>query len=252
MKPLLLIVLMVLMVLLGGCQPHYRHAASDSKPSMILEPELTSWLSRGQVIAWQGEKKISQAQMMQRAEAWFANGLRRWDMDQDGMLTRAELVHGLTHGPGAVIWSGMDANKDRRISRAEVETYVQRDAEAIVNRYDSNGDGLVSRAEFLAVIQQEFSKQDADKDGVIRPEDLGANMVPRSVAAAGKPQYALWSCGPGCNSMVIQPYFDLENPCTRNPSLPECPSTTHPGCTNGDVSSGNCVCPFPGECEPFF
>jgi len=31
-----------------------------------------------------------------------------------------------------------------------------------------------------------------------------------------------------------------------------CPSPTHPGCTVGDVDSGNCVCPWPDYCMPFF
>jgi hypothetical protein len=42
-----------------------------------------------------------------------------------------------------------------------------------------------------------------------------------------------WNCQPG--------YEDSD-----------CPSATHPGCTVGDVDSGNCVCPWEGYCRPFF
>ena len=42
-------------------------------------------------------------------------------------------------------------------------------------------------------------------------------------------------------------------PCDSATPPSWCGDPSHPGCTYGDVASGNCVCPGPGyDCEPFF
>lgn len=53
---------------------------------------------------------------------------------------------------------------------------------------DSNGDGIVTRAEALAAADAQFARMDVTGDGRLSPDDRAAMMAQRSTDAAGPPR----------------------------------------------------------------
>jgi len=99
--------------------------------------------------------------------------LEQADADHDGKVTKQEYVDAR-----AAQFSRMDRNGDGFIdeadSRAGGNERGQRAAKALRGRIDSNGDGKISKEEFVNAPTMLFDKFDANKDGVLDATELEA------------------------------------------------------------------------------
>jgi len=99
--------------------------------------------------------------------------LEQADADHDGKVTKQEYVVAR-----AAQFSRLDRNGDGFIddadSRAGGNERGQRAAKALRGRIDSNGDGKISKEEFVNAPTMLFDKFDANKDGVLDATELEA------------------------------------------------------------------------------
>lgn len=106
--------------------------------------------------------------------------LEQADADHDGKITKQEYIDAR-----AAQFARMDRNGDGFIDDADAHEGAnergQRAAAALRGRIDSNGDGKVSKEEFVNAPTLLFDKFDANKDGVLDAKELEAAR-----AAAGK------------------------------------------------------------------
>ena len=99
--------------------------------------------------------------------------LEQADADHDGKVTKQEYVDAR-----AAQFSRMDRNGDGFIDDADSlaggNERGQRAAKALRSRIDSNGDGKISKEEFVNAPTMLFDKFDANKDGVLDATELEA------------------------------------------------------------------------------
>lgn len=237
--------------LASGC------ATKPGVPPITLEAELYAALGQTIPIDTNQDGEITKKEFTKRMEAIYQKELQRADLNEDDKLSRFELIYARTNAPGAIIWTGMDADKNGELTLDEFNRFVKSKVEEILRKYDSNKDGNISQKEFIGKNQRTLESLDTDKNGSINLRELAAAPPPPvPLMMDPETQLAPKICGPIC-VWVFDPFLvthgESQPPiCVRDPGHSVCPSPTHPGCTNGDVGSGNCVCPWPGYCEPFF
>ena len=99
--------------------------------------------------------------------------LEQADADHDGKVTKQEYVDAR-----AAQFSRLDRNGDGFIDEADAREggneRGQRAAKALRGRIDSNGDGKISKEEFVNAPTMLFDKFDANKDGVLDATELEA------------------------------------------------------------------------------
>lgn len=123
-------------------------------------------LAAGTAIAMQSEaptapkQPISKAEMLARADARFD----RLDTNKDGQLSAEERKAGAEAARAAM------AEK----KGGELQDFVPGArrggggmGERMMARVDTNGDGLISKAENRAMVEARFARMDADKDGTV-------------------------------------------------------------------------------------
>ena len=103
----------------------------------------------------------------------FMERLKAADTNGDGMLSKSEaaaLPHIAKH------FDAIDANHDGQVTVDELHAFMKaRHGEFAKKGFatlDANGDGKVSRDEFLAQANARFDRMDANKDGVLTPDEL--------------------------------------------------------------------------------
>lgn len=77
-----------------------------------------------------------------------------------------------------------DTDGDGRISRAEwlahaAQRGMKGRPERQFARLDLNGDGYLDKSEIDAMLARRFAKRDTNADGVLTPDERHANAVPR-------------------------------------------------------------------------
>lgn len=251
-----------MLFLLAGCatKSDLNEAMHKLAPPITLEPDLVAALGPKKVFDSDGDGQITSLEIKKWIEAVFHQELQRADLNDDGQLSEYELTYARTNAPGAILWTGMDADGNGTISRDEFTVFTRAVVDEILQQYDSNGDQLISQTEFLEQIQQRLTRLDMDKDGLLERSEVATTQTTRAMDRGHA--FAEMICGPGCvwylpggyygNGSGGYQYEPISTFCDRYPNHSVCPSTTHPGCTNEDVNSGNCHCPWPDYCEPFF
>ena len=112
----------------------------------------------------------------------------RWDQDGDGMLTAADAVRaGRTGARNRVVATlrRADADHNRQVSYEELSAVAPGVTRARFDRWDRNGDGVLSRADRAEdsdgsradarrKLVQQVRKADADGDGAVSFDELTA------------------------------------------------------------------------------
>jgi hypothetical protein len=112
-----------------------------------------------------------------------AQMLQRADDNRDGTVSFEEFAAVMGNGVG-----DSDLNGDGRITTEEivrniVETRIRPMADQMVQRFDQNGDGVLTKREVDTQQKQMFARMDRDGNGKIE----GAEMQPRGGGGQGRP-----------------------------------------------------------------
>lgn len=99
-------------------------------------------------------------------------------------LLLLSLSSGLAQEAAKMVFSQMDTDKDKKVTRDEYMTVHMEGARKLreprFNQLDANSDGTITRDEFMAVHLEEarkigegrFNRIDGDKDGVLTEEEV--------------------------------------------------------------------------------
>jgi Ca2+-binding EF-hand superfamily protein len=101
----------------------------------------------------------------------FVERLKAADTNGDGMLSKSEAA---ALPRLAEHFDAIDANKDGFVTFEELRAFHQshHGKHGGMKAADTNGDGKISRDEFLAQAAARFDRLDANKDGVLTPDEL--------------------------------------------------------------------------------
>lgn len=86
---------------------------------------------------------------------------RRLDLNHDGRVTRSEYVSSFVNG-----FDSMDRDGNEVLNEQEYPY------PASIQRGDGDGDGMLSREEFFNIYDQQFLRQDRNKDGALSANEL--------------------------------------------------------------------------------
>lgn len=102
--------------------------------------------------------------------------LDKLDTNHDGVVTQAEYLAAAT-----AMYSQFDAQGNGKVTAREIaaspqaQERVARATERRVKHLDTNADGAVSQAEYLAAAQKRFSRLDKNGDGFVDSDELPAH-----------------------------------------------------------------------------
>ena len=147
-----------------------RFARLDRKGDGKLTPdELTGRHGRHSQAATETARSQARAQFAQRH-------FDKLDANHDGVVTQDEFVAAAT-----ARFQQVDTQGTGRVTASEIASSpkaaerASRMAEHVVQRLDTNGDGVVSQDEFLAAAKKRFSHMDRNGDGFIDADELPAH-----------------------------------------------------------------------------
>lgn len=157
-------------------------------------------LAAGTAIAMQSDapaapkQPVSKAEMLARADARFD----RMDTNKDGQLSADERK------------AGAEAARAAMAERkgGELQDFVPGArrggggmGERMLARVDTNGDGLISKAEHRAMVEARFARMDADKDGTVEAAEGRKGM---GKAKWKRGAYRRGPDGPGGPAMAMK------------------------------------------------
>ena len=123
-------------------------------------------------------QKEGQQQIASRLSAMLTQEFAALDANKDGTIVSAEIPArpGKTPADAAAMFKTIDANGDGKVSKEEYlvpSTRVRPAAtpDAQIARFDGNKDGKVSLAEFKAGPLANFDAADGNKDGIVSVEE---------------------------------------------------------------------------------
>lgn len=113
---------------------------------------------------------VAGAGLAQHGAGRAVHGLRLLDTDGDQAISRAELEAG-----ASARFAAIDANRDGQATVEEIRAYRERQrAERQTRRlaqFDTDGDGRISQAEFVARRLEQMERLDRNGDGVLDAAD---------------------------------------------------------------------------------
>lgn len=144
--------------------------------NFLTTAAIGAMLTAGAAIAMQSDtpaapkQPVSKAQMLARADARFD----RLDTNKDGQLSADERKAGAEAARAAMAEKKGGELQDfmpggRRGGGAGM-------GERMMARFDTNGDGLISKAENRAMVEARFARMDADKDGMAEAGEARKGM----------------------------------------------------------------------------
>ncbi|WP_422055278.1 hypothetical protein [Sphingomonas sp.] len=152
---------------------------------LLTTAAIGAMLAAGTAIAMQSEapaapkQPISKAEMLARADARFD----RMDTNKDGQLSADERKAGAEAARAAM------AEK----KGGELQDFMRGGrrggggmGERMLARVDTNGDGLISKAENRAMVEARFARMDADKDGTVEAGEGRKGWGKRGEGRGGK------------------------------------------------------------------
>lgn len=256
-------IVIFILLLLAGCatKSDINEAMHKLAPPIALEPALYAALRPTRNLDSDGDGKITKIEITKETERVYSQELQRADRNDDGQLSQYELIYARTNAPDAIIWTGMDEDKNGKISLDELNKFVRARVKEILREYDINKDRTVSQFEFVNKNQNTLELLDTDRNGYLDAREIAGSTRTQRVYSSGA-QLAVKICTPGAcvwtmpggyygNGSPGYQYEPISTFCDRYPDHSVCPSSSHPGCTNGDVSSGNCKCWWPDQCGRF-
>jgi len=118
------------------------------------------------------KKPVTKAEMLQRADARFD----RMDTNKDGQLDAAERKAGAEAARAAMAERKGGEMADFMPGGGRGGRMGARMEERMLGRVDTNGDGLISKAENRAAAETRFARMDANGDGTIAADERGKGM----------------------------------------------------------------------------
>ncbi len=158
-------------------------------------------LTAGAAVAMQAQaptapkQPVSKAEMLARADARFD----RLDTNKDGQLSAEERK------------AGMDAARKAMAEKkgGELQDFMPGArrggggmGERMMARVDTNGDGLISKAENRAMVEARFARMDADKDGMAEAGEARKGWGKRGEGRGGKAKGMRGGRGGGAGMMM--------------------------------------------------
>jgi hypothetical protein len=118
---------------------------------------------------------MTKAAMLARADARFD----ALDTNKDGQLSAEERKAGMERARAAMAERRGGGERPDKAGRGGQM------AERMLARVDTNGDGLISRAEHRAAAEARFARMDANNNGVIDPEERRGPRMGKRGGGAG-------------------------------------------------------------------
>lgn len=153
--------------------------------TLLTASALGAMLVAGVAIAMQSEspatpkKPITKAEMLARADARFD----RMDTNKDGQLDAAERKAGADAARAAMAERKGGEMADFMPGAGRRGGMV---GEGMLQRIDTNGDGMISKAENRAAAEARFARMDANGDGAIGADERGKGRWKRGEGRRGR------------------------------------------------------------------
>ena len=169
--------------------------------NFLTTAAIGAMLTAGAAVAMQTQtpappkQPISKAEMLARADARFD----RLDTNKDGQLSAEERK------------AGMDAARKAMAEKkgGELQDFMPGArrggggmGERMMARIDTNGDGLISKAENRAMVEARFARMDADKDGMVEAGEGRKGWGKRGEGRGGKAKGMRGGRGGGAGMMM--------------------------------------------------
>lgn len=158
-------------------------------------------LAAGTAIAMQSDapaapkQPISKAEMLARADARFD----RLDTNKDGQLSAEERKAGAEAARAAMAEKKGGELQDFMPGARRGGGGM---GERMLARVDTNGDGLISKAENRAMVEARFARMDADKDGMAEAGEARKGWGKRGEGRGGKAKGMRGGRGGGAGMMM--------------------------------------------------
>jgi len=158
-------------------------------------------LTAGAAVAMQAQaptapkQPISKAEMIARADARFD----RLDTNKDGQLSADERKAGAEAARAAMAEKKGGELQDFMPGARRGGGGM---GERMLARVDTNGDGMISKAENRAMVEARFARMDADKDGTIEAGEGRKGMGKRGEGRGGKAKAMRGGRGGGAGMMM--------------------------------------------------
>jgi hypothetical protein len=105
------------------------------------------------------------------------------DTNGDGSISRAE-----AQAAAETRWTRMDVNRDGQLNQADRDQMGAQQPAPMFQRLDSDGNGTITREEFMAAVERRHAAMDSNSDGNVTAAERQANRPERRGRGARRAQ----------------------------------------------------------------